>query len=123
MLIDLKQNTVLQHLPDPRLWRSTSSSTIIDGKLDIPHTSDPGEMDDEICPICLETFGVVDMVRQMCACNHVFHQQCFEDWAIQHQSDCDTCTRNLRCPMCRTVIAKALKAVQLKKPPEAYFSY
>lgn len=44
------------------------------------------------CGICLEEWKAKDDVRQLSACQHVFHARCADAWLW----------RNQRCPMCRT---------------------
>ena len=61
------------------------------------------------------------MVRQMRACDHVFHQQCFEDWILQYRLNLATCKKALRCPICRRVVVKAMEGVKIKKPEVVYF--
>lgn len=113
--------SVVQDLPDPRPWGGASKCDKSAMERATGARSDGS--DEEVCSICLETFVSVDMVRQMRACSHVFHQQCLEDWIVQHRSNVETCTRKLRCPMCRRGITANLKSVDLKKPAEVYFGF
>jgi hypothetical protein len=43
------------------------------------------------CPISLDPFTNDSIVRQICACNHIFHTTSFNQWFMN----------NVRCPVCR----------------------
>jgi len=131
---DAKANllSATKDLPEPRLWAHVRGLITDDGKMvetrinspgndiSIPHTSTTEE---DLCSICLEVFVSSDMIRQMRTCNHVFHQKCFEDWVTKHQTDAETCTTKLRCPMCRAVIATPTMDMCLRKPPEVHYAF
>jgi len=52
-----------------------------------------GAEDDE-CAICLTDIRLGDVVRQLGACNHVFHRPCIDLWLLQQAS----------CPLCKTKV-------------------
>ncbi|KAK3240963.1 hypothetical protein CYMTET_49231 [Cymbomonas tetramitiformis] len=50
------------------------------------------------CSICLAGIEPGDSLRQICACDHVFHVECIDDWL----------RRNLTCPLCRVPLEQEL---------------
>ncbi|OAY76755.1 NEP1-interacting protein-like 1 [Ananas comosus] len=42
------------------------------------------------CPICLEEFAAGEVVRELTACRHLYHQACVDRW-LQDSSFCPLC--------------------------------
>jgi hypothetical protein len=107
----IRQPSVVQHLPERRLWEEVREDSTKEGKTMIKitinlndtglcaiYTSTPEK---GVCSMCLEIHLSHHMIQQRRAYNHVFHQQCFEDWVVNRQTNLVICNRKLPCPMCR----------------------
>jgi len=69
----LEQGTGTQHKSRQDIERTIDPMS---NGMDIPHT---GLIEEDPCYMCLETFVSSDMIRQLRACHHIFHQRCFEN--------------------------------------------
>lgn len=58
-------------------------------------TSDKEIVNEEICPICIESYTAEDTIRIL-PCQHVFHRKCVDTWLFQKET----------CPMCKYNIVK-----------------
>jgi len=52
------------------------------------------QIQEDVCPICLEDFREGEDVRRINSCEHVFHPHCIERWLSNH----------INCPYCRNDI-------------------
>ncbi|XVE66453.1 hypothetical protein DITRI_Ditri08aG0080700 [Diplodiscus trichospermus] len=54
-----------------------------------------GEVEEEVCSICLVELEKEDVVSQLQNCGHVFHMKCTEKWVERH---------HFTCPLCRSFL-------------------
>lgn len=54
-----------------------------------------GGDDTVVCSVCLECIESNDLVRELCNCKHVFHQECLDRWVDEG---------HVNCPLCRTIL-------------------
>lgn len=52
----------------------------------------------EECPICLGTFSEGERVRLL-PCQHLFHQDCVDEWLIKIKKFCPSCRRDITVPV------------------------
>ncbi|XP_071786291.1 RING finger protein 150-like isoform X1 [Asterias amurensis] len=86
-------------------------------KLPSKHLKDGDDelVDDDFCPVCLESYKVSDLVRVL-PCKHFFHKSCVDQWLIEHRT----------CPMCKLNILKALgygKQLTMRASEEALYVF
>ena len=62
--------------------------------------SDNEEGEDDVCPVCLDGFGIGDtvMFARSLSCNHVFHEECLLPWLLERREN--------ECPSCRAVLVQ-----------------
>ena len=60
----------------------------------------------EDCPICYETLDNGEI--RMTGCMHMFHRPCLRQWVKMKKQY----TRQVPCPMCRTILQKPPRVVQ-----------
>ncbi len=67
-----------------------------------PESGQKEEVNEDVCPICLEEFNEGEDVRRINSCEHVFHPHCIEQWISNH----------LNCPYCRNDIIPRDQSIQ-----------
>ena len=78
------------------LESSQSSTNNCPAKHDDSTCYDDFEDDEDVCPICLDSFEVGDIVmfsrHNHGSCSHVFHEECLLQWLLQQrENECPTC--------------------------------
>jgi hypothetical protein len=122
-----KSHIWLQTMPQPKLWGSMVEDLAEGLKDDSCWWVEPlcafrtaHEADRVISSICLKPFEIIISVRQMVACTHIFHQQCFDQWAARN-AILDTA---VLCPLCRKVVRPSPEqSVPPGKPAPAHAAW
>jgi len=60
-----------------------------------PATPITTKMIGQTCNVCLDPMMPGDLYRNLLTCQHIFHQNCIENWWVSNNFD------NLQCPLCR----------------------
>ncbi|CAO1638597.1 unnamed protein product [Sympodiomycopsis kandeliae] len=64
----------------------------------------------EECPICLGTFSEGERVRLL-PCQHLFHQDCVDEWLIKVKKFCPSCRRDITVPVPEVTAAQEREAL------------
>jgi hypothetical protein len=53
---------------------------------------------EEVCAICLMELEEEEVVRELPACHHTFHQPCVDRWLVERRNSCPLCVQRVEPP-------------------------